>query len=310
MYGCPYGHIYNSADTLRELLQNGRFSYESDVIVSHVNENNNSVRINGYHRLTREPLEYRCSHAFLAAGVIPTTQILLRSKNLYDRPVTMKDSQYFLAPLLLARGAGDVQTEALHTLSQLFIEIMDPAVSPHTVHLQIYSYSDLIGQAVAGAMGPLAKALRFLARGIERRLLILQGYIHSDYSPSILTTLKMKGSNELEDQLELKAEPNPEAKKTIYRALRKLLRHSMSLGAWPLLPMLQVAPAGRSFHSGGTFPMRERGGELTTDILGRPFGWQRIHAVDATVLPSVPATTITFSAMANAHRIASQSERQ
>ena len=40
-----------------------------------------------------------------------------------------------------------------------------------------------------------------------------------------------------------------------------------------------------------------------TDLLGRPTGWRRIHAVDATVFPSIPATTITFSVMANAHRI-------
>jgi choline dehydrogenase-like flavoprotein len=317
MYGCPYGHIYNSADTLRELLQNDRFTYEPDVIVTRVGEENNRVRINGYRRLTREPLEYRCSRAFLAAGVIPTTQILLRSRELYDCPVTMKDSQYFLAPLALTRGADDVRAEALHTLSQLFIEIMDPAVSPHTVHLQIYSYNDLIGQAVASAMGPLANVLGFVARGLEKRLLVVQGYIHSDHSPSILATLKKTSGKAPagfdhgivpSDQFELKAQPNPEAKKTIHRALRKLLRHSISLGAWPILPMLQVAQAGRSFHTGGTFPMGERGGDLTTDVLGRPFGWQRIHAVDATVLPSIPATTITFSAMANAHRIASQSE--
>lgn len=31
----------------------------------------------------------------------------------------------------------------------------------------------------------------------------------------------------------------------------------------------------------------------------------RIHAVDGTVLPSVPATTITLSIMANAYRIGS-----
>jgi choline dehydrogenase-like flavoprotein len=28
-----------------------------------------------------------------------------------------------------------------------------------------------------------------------------------------------------------------------------------------------------------------------------------VHAVDATVLPSIPATTITLTVMANAHRI-------
>ena len=49
--------------------------------------------------------------------------------------------------------------------------------------------------------------------------------------------------------------------------------------------------------------MREKPGAFESDCLGRPHGWTRVHAVDATVLPSVPATTITFSVMANAHRI-------
>jgi len=40
-----------------------------------------------------------------------------------------------------------------------------------------------------------------------------------------------------------------------------------------------------------------------TDTSGRPAGWRRVHAVDATVLPSIPATTITLTVMANAHRI-------
>ena len=44
-------------------------------------------------------------------------------------------------------------------------------------------------------------------------------------------------------------------------------------------------------------------GALESDLWGRPQGWKRVHAVDATVLPSIPATTVTFSVMANAHRI-------
>jgi choline dehydrogenase-like flavoprotein len=45
---------------------------------------------------------------------------------------------------------------------------------------------------------------------------------------------------------------------------------------------------------------------LASDLLGRPPGWERVHAVDASVLPSVPATTITLAVMANAHRIGSE----
>jgi choline dehydrogenase-like flavoprotein len=42
---------------------------------------------------------------------------------------------------------------------------------------------------------------------------------------------------------------------------------------------------------------------FASDTLGRPAGLTRVHAVDSSVLPSIPATTITFSVMANAHRI-------
>jgi choline dehydrogenase-like flavoprotein len=45
---------------------------------------------------------------------------------------------------------------------------------------------------------------------------------------------------------------------------------------------------------------------LDTDALGRPFGWRRVHAVDASVLPSIPGTTLGFAVMANATRIAEQ----
>jgi choline dehydrogenase-like flavoprotein len=41
-------------------------------------------------------------------------------------------------------------------------------------------------------------------------------------------------------------------------------------------------------------------------VLGRPVGFERVSAVDAAVLPSIPATTITLTVMANAHRIASE----
>jgi hypothetical protein len=49
--------------------------------------------------------------------------------------------------------------------------------------------------------------------------------------------------------------------------------------------------------------MSRNPGALQTDTLGRPTGFSRVHAIDSTVLPSIPATTVTFSVMANAYRI-------
>jgi choline dehydrogenase-like flavoprotein len=93
------------------------------------------------------------------------------------------------------------------------------------------------------------------------------------------------------------------AKTVVRRVVRKLLGQARKLGAAPLPMLLQMGKPGRSFHAGGSFPMRSNPGAFETDTSGRPAGWRRVHAVDATVLPSIPATTITLTVMANAHRI-------
>jgi hypothetical protein len=107
--------------------------------------------------------------------------------------------------------------------------------------------------------------------------------------------------------LELTSEINGETRATIRRIEWKLLRIAYDIGGFPVSPLLHIAEPGRGFHTGATFPMRSHPTTLESDTLGRPFGWKRIHAVDASVLPSIPATTITLSVMANAHRIGWQS---
>jgi hypothetical protein len=302
MYGCPYGYIYSSEQSLPQLKQLGEFRYQPDVVVRAVEERAGGVRISGYHRVTRAPLEFEAERVYLAAGVIATTGILLRSLQAYDRPVSISDSQYFLLPSALGKRIPNVRHEPLHALSQLYVEILDPAVSAHAVHLQVYSYNDFIGRIVANAMGPFAKMLPFLARELEGRLMLLQGFIHSTESGRIQATLRKSAAGGKET-LELKAEGNPAAKAAIRRVVRKLLRQTPRTGLLPLPMLLQYGKPGRSFHAGGSFPMRAQPGPFEADICGRPAGLQRVHAVDATILPNVPATTITFAVMANAHRI-------
>jgi choline dehydrogenase-like flavoprotein len=296
LYGCPYGCIYNAADTVRELRAEKNFTYQRDVIVTKLRENSEKVFIEGFHRETRAPLSFEANRVYLAAGVIPTAQILLRSQNAYEQPLTLRDSQYFLFPLVLARRTGDVQTEALYTLSQLFIELNNPQISRRSVHLQIYTYSDTIGQAVRKSLGPL----KMFARALEERMVVVQGYLHSDESSTIEMRLKRVGEK---DFLQLDARPNPESRRIVKKILRELLSQTRRLGGIVVPPMLQMAEPGRGYHSGGSIPMRENPKQFESDLFGRPHGWSRVHAVDASVLPSIPATTITFSVMANAHRI-------
>ena len=301
MTGCVYGCIYNAADTVRQLQRQNNFHYESDVIVSRLREKSGTVVIEASHRQTGAPLSFEAERVYLAAGVIPTAQIVLRSQDAFDRPLMLRDSQYFLFPILGARGVRDVSSESLYTLSQAFLELRHPQISRRSVHLQVYTYSDTIASAVRRSLGPL----KLFARPILDRLLIVQGYLHSDDSPAIQMTLKRDGAKDI---LLLEPALNPETAKCVKRVLRELQGQFRALGGFAVPAMAQIAKPGRGFHCGGSLPMRAQPGDFETDRLGRPRGWSRIHVVDASVLPAVPATTITFSVMANAHRIGASSD--
>jgi choline dehydrogenase-like flavoprotein len=302
MYGCPHGLIYSSEQTLASLLATGRVSYKPGVTVQSVHETQDGVLIRGIGP-EGAPAEFRSDRVFIGAGALNTTAILLRSLQQYDMPVTFRDSQYFLLPLLRFRGTAGVVRERLHTLAQLFIEIFDAAISPYTIHLQTYTYNELFRDTLAARLGRLKKT--FPLESLLGRLLLFQGYLHSAHSASISATLQRdaNGGGPSGDTLRLQSVPNPETATCIARLTGKLARLARHTGLLPLRAMLQMGKPGRGFHSGGSFPMSLHPGAQETDILGRPPGFRRVHAIDSTVLPSIPATTITFTTMANAYRI-------
>lgn len=298
MYGCPAGLIYSSAHSLDDLISNPAFSYSPGLHVSHVEERNGAAYARGFETRTGDKFEYGAARVFLACGAVGTTTILLRSLDVYSQPVTMLDSQYFLQPALTLNGARSVTKENLHTLAQAFLEVMDSAVSRFTVHFQIYTYNELYSQAIASTAGPLH---RFVPKDmLLGRLALLQGYLHSDESPGMSCELERSAPG---DTLHVRGNANPGTAAKMRKATNKLLQSSMSTGLIPLTPLLRPGQPGRGFHSGGSFPMSDRPTGFQSDTLGRPAGFLRIHAVDSTVFSSIPATTITFTAMANAHRI-------
>jgi len=46
-----------------------------------------------------------------------------------------------------------------------------------------------------------------------------------------------------------------------------------------------------------------------SDLLGRPAGLSRTHLLDASTFPSIPATTIAYTAMANSDRVINETFR-
>ena len=307
MYGCPFGLIYNSANTVRAFRQNLRFTYRPNIIVKTFSETSNGVEVRAYDTANQQHVSFHASRLLVAAGTLSTTRLVLESLGKVNRTVELKDSQYFLLPLLRYRALRSFNAaEPAHTLAQAFIEIFDGAVSAKSIHLQVYGYNDLYLAAIKHALGPFYKACSPIVSSFLSRFVLLQGYLHSDYSPSIEARLLAPVNGELTGRLSLKVKHNPQTKDAMKRLLRKLGSTKKQLRAAPLSPLLIMGTPGRGFHTGGSLPMRLAPGELETDTLGRPRGCNRVHIVDSSIFPDVPASTITLTAMANAHRIAKE----
>jgi len=302
MYGCPYELIYNSSHTVTELRSHENFNYIKDIIVTRVTEKPERVIVSAVSRKSGEKLTFGGSRVYLACGVLPTTKILLESLDAYDHPLIMKDSQWFLLPLLRYRKISGVANEALHTLAQIFIELTDLSLSKNMIHLQVYTYNDMYAAAFKNALGKMYSVFKLPIRELLGRLMVVQGYLHSSNSSVMSIKLNLPSEG---NKLVVQAKPRDDTQQIVKGIVARLYKNRNYLSAVPIPWMLQIGEPGSGNHIGGTFPMKKRPSKFESDDLGRPFGFKAVHVVDATIFPSIPATSITLTAMANAHRIAS-----
>lgn len=303
LYGCPYGIIYSTARTIQQLqvAHGSRFVYTPGVIVRRVRETADGVTVDAISRDTQTPLRFDGARAYLGAGTFASTTILLRSLPRPPASITFRQSDHFLMPLWLTGSGSGASRESVHTLSQLFIELMAPAVSRHNVHLQVYTRNDLYGRMARQRLGVLYGLAAPLVERIVDQLALVKGYLHSEESAAIRGTLESKGDG---DVLRLSAVRNPRTAHIVRRVASLLRQHGSRLAAWPIPFAGRTGLPGSSAHVGGSFPMRRTPSDLESDVLGRPAGMRRLHVVDASVFPTMPAPSPTLTVMANARRIA------
>ena len=309
LYGCSYDLIYSTRMTLQDrLLRSKNFSYVPGVIVRKLVEHGGSVQIQAISRDDGRSQHFEASRVYLAAGVYASTAILLESLESRDKPLLIRQSEDFILPMLLKGFRGRVSEERLHTLSQIFIEILDRSISGHTVHLQLYTYNDFYSRMAKDKLGPLFPMAAPLVNKFIERTALIKGYLHSDESSGISAVLEGPSNGSSGPPvLKLSAVKNPRSRKIINTVVKFLSKNNDHFGATPFRPGMRQGLPGSGAHVGGSFPMRKDPAGFESDELGRPVGLDRVHVVDSSVFPSVPATTITLTIMANAHRIASQS---
>lgn len=299
LYGCPYGSIYCSAHTFDGLARAGRIDYRGGVYVDRLAEANGTVKIHFHPRGRRHGGdELTASRVFVACGAISSTRLLLASSGRGSQRLPVKDSQYFVIPMLAHHGSSVSVASQGNTLSQVFVEMAHPQALRHRAHLQLYGFNDIVLAALAKRVRLPAELLARALQPLFGRLLVLQGFLHSADSPGL--TLSYHAG-----RVCIVGEDTAGGAARATRVARRLAACRRLLGMTPITPMLHTGRPGKSNHLGGSLPMQREPRGFATDVLGRVCGWERVHVVDGAVLPSFPATTVTLSVMANAHRIAS-----
>jgi choline dehydrogenase-like flavoprotein len=298
LHGCPYGSIYKASTTLDALVSAGKVQYRGGIYVDRLTRSRDSVTID-FHKRGRpsETGRLSASRVFVACGAISSTRLMLESMGRTQLGHRLHDSQYFVIPMFTPRAAPVSVATQGNTLAQAFVELDDARISRHTVHLQFYGYNDLMLSALAERLPLGSAALERVLQPLLGRLVVAQGYLHSADSPGLTISSDANG-------VRIAGDSGAAAATRVRGLVRRLASAGHLLGMFPVPGLLQVGRPGKSNHIGGSLPMRHEPSESETDTLGRPPNWDRVHVIDASIFPSVPATTVTLSTMANAYRIA------
>lgn len=299
-YGCAPSAIYSAAGTVDAMHASGDIRYRPGLIVKSLEEGQAGVVV-GMKDAKGKVLDETYDAAFLALGALNTTRLLINALRLWDRDVILRDSQKCITPLITSWSADTAITERKPTLPGIFLEYREQGEGERWSHVQIYGTSPPVLARLGIDPDEPNSMWGRLASPLAKRLMLAWVSLHSDHSGHLSVRLTR------DDEFTVVGRPNPRARTQMMKVLWTLFRNNLRLGALLVPYPVDYGQPGAGHHIGASFPMRRTPAtEVETDVWGRPKECRRIFAVDSTILPAIPASTVTLTAMANAWRIAAE----
>lgn len=223
----------------------------------------------------------------LAAGPVATAALLQRS-GLAPSTLVLEDSAVFYTAFLNSRGPVD---DVYEYASSHLVAFAD-RTGARDFQLAVYEanpeYRSRIRQLAPAAPSALIPdwALRRINAGI--------GFL----PPAVSGRLVVRSGPGMRAWVSRRRHPG--TKQAARAAIRAVGRPLRAQGIFPVPGAVIVPPPGSGYHVGASLPV---GGGLV-DFRGRLRDAPSVHIADASSLPHVWAGSHTFTAMANAYRIA------
>jgi hypothetical protein len=279
--GCAWDAIWQSRPIIDSWLAQGKIDYLPGVYVEKLNEYENKVEIT-VKSLSNTNSNLYAEKVIVAAGVIPTGAILLRSKIVEN--LEIKDSSTAFGVMF---NFGIKKNERKHhNLSQFWVRSHDKI----SFMAQIYPSSTEFIERIFSEFR-IARLFSWFSRPLLHRANPIISYIDDAHSGTLAMSVKKS-----KIVVSVNSNPNNEFHKGELKKTAKVFRKSRYL-----LPVFltRFSNPGTGYHIGASMSH----GMLTNE-LGVPVGSKNIHIVDASVLPNVCIGSITPTVMCNATRIA------
>ena len=299
--GCPYKVLYTSDQLLDELISQNKVDYIPNVFVNKIKEIKNRIIVEFKNLNTKRNEKLDFDKVFLGAGAPGTARIMIKSTKMFDKKITLLDSEKFVIPFLRFKSSK-MEWPNVNTFPSIFIESRFKEISKRWIHMQISGINDLILDRIYAKSVYGINAFGKLISPFLSRLMIGYCSLHSDDSNSISLTLTKKRDV---DHLTCSLIKNKNTDYIINKYSNLMLRNGIKFNSLFIPFFKKKWLPGLTGHYGGSFPMQNKYTRWnTSDKLGRPKNFNNLHIIDSSIFTSIPGTTIALNIMANSFRIA------
>ena len=310
MTGCPRSLIFSASHSFDRFRRSGRIDYHSGLLAVRVGEEADTAVVEARELSSGRVRRFTADRIFVGCGAMGTTRLILGSLR-SDQPVHLSESAQFVLPMMSLQPTPNPRIRREFTLNQFNMVIVQDDQGYDVSQIHFYPFNQAYYDALPGFLR--CRAAAFVTDRLLSRLTVGLGYLPSWASPKIRVTAKPSAAPDELPRITIASEGFSEPKirgKDVPAMLRdvtkRVLRAAPYLDLWPVTSRMLWSGGAKSYHFGGSFPHAStpHAGNTMTDRLGRLARWNRIHLIDGSVFPNVPATTFTLTVMANSHRIA------
>ncbi|WP_299246644.1 hypothetical protein [uncultured Aquimarina sp.] len=296
---------YRSWITVDELLSKPNFSYHEKCVVLRFYEKDNSVKVVVKRTDTNELQVFSCKKLILAAGVLGTSRIAIRSFDYKKNKLPILSNPYSYVPCLQWRRLGKKVEQYKISFSQLTLYLDENRNNFDVGVASLFSYRSLLLFKLIKESPMNFADSRILMQFLQSSFTIAGIHHPERRSPNKFIQLEKDSNSFTGDVLKGSYELSEDELKTNSDRERKICQVLKKLGCFPLKTI--PTPYGASIHYGGSMSFDDSGEFFTISKSGKLGGTKNVYVADSSGFGYLPAKGVTLTLMANAYRVAKKS---